>query len=205
MAKKIAISALIQHVNGIISLKGKESDFIGLVERYLKIILDENANLYGFILHDKDMDEDGRIKTPHIHFVADMKKRIRVSTLINKIAKACDLDTMAITIDKYSSFEGSFQYLIHLNNPSKFHYGIEQVTTNVPEDDIDLILDATTTVLDFEVLKGACRQADDILDVIEIIGLSAYKSYRPVVLDVYQAIQRRDAVEKSLTREVPGI
>lgn len=196
MAKKIAISALIQHVNGIISLKGKESDFIGLVERYLKIILDENANLYGFILHDKDMDEDGRIKTPHIHFVADMKKRIRVSTLINKIAKACDLDTLAITIDRYTSFEGSFQYLIHQNSPDKFHYDIEKVTTNVPEDDIDLILDATTSVLDYEELKSACRDANDIMDVIDRIGLSAYKSYRQVVIDVFQCVQRRDAQER---------
>lgn len=203
MSKKVALSSLISHVNGIITLKDKDAEFIGLVKKYLGIILDDSASLYGFILHDKDVDDDGKIKTPHIHFVANLKKRVRVATMINRIAKACDLDTLAITIDKYQSFEGSFQYLIHQNNPNKHHYPIEDVVTNVPEDDIDLILDSTTSVLDFDSLVGACKIANDVLDVIEDIGLSAYKSYRMVVLDVFQCVKRRQQSEKCF--EVQGL
>ena len=103
MSKKVALSSLISHVNGIITLKDKDADFIGLVKKYLGIILEDSASLYGFILHDKDVDDDGKIKTPHIHFVANLKKRVRVATLINRIAKACDLDTLSITIISTSS------------------------------------------------------------------------------------------------------
>ena len=55
-------------INAVISLKDKSYEAIkGAIMVDLTNWCEVNCKMYGYILHDKDVLEDGTAKTPHIH------------------------------------------------------------------------------------------------------------------------------------------
>lgn len=85
-------------------------------------IIDFCANTfkYAFILHDKDLN-----KSPHYHIVCSFKQ----NKSFDSVRKLFPQDQNTIVeklIDKY----GAFEYLTHKNDPDKFQYSFDLVSTN---------------------------------------------------------------------------
>lgn len=173
-------------LNGIISLKDYDKPQLEIIKTKLKDFLSTSCDIYAFIVHDKDILEDGTLKTVHIHFVADLKVTCRLSTTINNISAALVVDPFAVTLDKYTSFEGSIQYLIHKNNPDKAQYQQSDIISNITADDLGNYLDAAHTAFDIDNWISIISNASTLTEVIKGIGISYYNMYRNTICDLFR-------------------
>lgn len=100
---------------------------------------------FAYIVHDMDVDENGELKKPHIHWVGQRS--------------ACTLDFVAShieipenSIEYCRKFKRSIRYLIHEDSPSKFQYEQEKIVTSFDLTkyfDDDYLANATDEIVDF--------------------------------------------------------
>lgn len=81
---------------------------------------------WAYCLHDSDVNDSGELKKPHIHWVGRGDPRT-----LSAVAKFLGLKENEVELGK--NFKALIQYLIHLNNPEKAQYSIEDVVTNIPD------------------------------------------------------------------------
>lgn len=110
---------------------------------------------WAWILHDKDVDENGEIKKPHIHFVGLMRGPLKISTVASRIGLP---DNYIRFADKWKSV---VRYLVHdtPDSEEKYQYTLDEVHSNfdvsnflrggAPEVQAAAIYDAITS-------KGMC-------------------------------------------------
>lgn len=80
---------------------------------------------WAYILHDKDVNENGELKKPHIHWVGRATPRC-----LSVVSNFLGLPENDIEVVK--SFDNMVMYLIHLNDIDKFQYSPDDVETNLP-------------------------------------------------------------------------
>lgn len=81
---------------------------------------------WAYCLHDSDVSDEGELKKPHIHWVGRGDPRT-----LSAVAKFLGLKENEVELGK--NFKALVQYLIHLNNPEKAQYSIEDVVTNIAD------------------------------------------------------------------------
>lgn len=81
---------------------------------------------FAMILHDKDCDENGELKKPHIHWVG----RFRAPRSLDAVAD--EIGVPSNMIERCRSFDAAIRYLIHADNPEKYHYPIDSVFSTFP-------------------------------------------------------------------------
>lgn len=79
-----------------------------------------------YITHDRDVDENGELKKPHLHWCGKRSSPALLSTISNSLG----IEANAIEFCK--SWKYSLRYLIHADNPEKFQYEPGEVTANFP-------------------------------------------------------------------------
>lgn len=159
----------------------------------LKNWLEGNTKQYAFILHDKDILETGEPKTPHLHVVCNMNNaKQRIATILNDLTKSLDISPLLVTIDKYSSFNASLQYLIHKNNEEKYQYDIKDIVTNIPPQELDLFMkyETQSEELTAERLIDVVKKAKKRTDIMREVGLFNYRINRPVIMDIAQELNK---------------
>lgn len=80
---------------------------------------------YAMILHDKDIDQDGKPKKPHYHVVLRFNQAVWSSA----ICKALEIEHTFI--EDCKRFENALQYLIHYNDTEKAQYSVDEVKGNL--------------------------------------------------------------------------
>lgn len=173
----------------VINFEDKEVDK-GVIDN-LKDWLEKNTKQYAFILHDKDILEDGTKKTPHLHAVCNMKTtKQRIATILNDLTKSLNISAFLVSIDKYSSFHSSIQYLIHKNNDEKYQYDIEDIVTNIPRQELDLFMkyETQSDELTAERLIDVVKKSNKRTDIMREVGLFNYRINRPVIMDIAQEL-----------------
>lgn len=80
---------------------------------------------WAYILHDKDVNENGEPKKPHIHWVGRATPRC-----LSVVSNFLGLPENDIEVVK--NFDNMVMYLIHLNDIDKFQYSPDDVETNLP-------------------------------------------------------------------------
>lgn len=81
---------------------------------------------YAWILHDKDVNENGELVTPHRHLILHLKSQSIPERIHNWF---CFFESNTfVEIGRSRSALG--QYLIHENSESKFQYDISNVFSN---------------------------------------------------------------------------
>lgn len=81
---------------------------------------------WAYCLHDSDVNDDGELKKPHIHWVGRGDPRT-----LSAVAKFLGLKENEVELGK--NFKALIQYLIHLNNPEKAQYSMTDVVTNISD------------------------------------------------------------------------
>lgn len=81
---------------------------------------------WAYCLHDSDVNDEGELKKPHIHWVGRGDPRT-----LSAVAKFLGLKENEVELGK--NFKALIQYLIHLNNHEKAQYSIEDVVSNIPD------------------------------------------------------------------------
>lgn len=80
---------------------------------------------WAYILHDKDVNENGELKKSHIHWVGRATPRC-----LSVVSNFLGLPENDIEVVK--NFDKMVMYLIHLNDIDKFQYSPDDVETNLP-------------------------------------------------------------------------
>lgn len=174
-------------INVVISLKGIK-DFSVILD-ILKNYCNEYMQLYAFILHDKDILDDGQVKTPHIHLVGLLKNnRQRLSTTLTNISDSIKLPPLAISIDKMSDIVGSIQYLVHKNDSNKYQYCIDQIITNISEGELTTYMNSDSKCVSIEYLIDVVEKHRSKIEIMRVIGLSYYHLYRNTINDIYKEV-----------------
>lgn len=102
------------------------TDFEHLNKETLEKALDNNAiKDYAYIIHDKDLKEDGTTKYKHYH----ISLRFKYSQDTKNVAKWFNVSENFVSKIK-GRYEDSLLYLIHANAPEKYQYSIEEVKSN---------------------------------------------------------------------------
>lgn len=89
-----------------------------------KLALDfiiHNFENYIYILHDRDIKDDGEIKKEHYHVILHFPNARTIKTLSKKI----NVEENNFYIIK--SFTGQLRYLIHYDDDEKTRYNVEEV------------------------------------------------------------------------------
>lgn len=110
------------------------------------------------ILHDKDLDEEGKIKKPHWHIV------IRCKNAVWNTALAKDLGVEDNYIQKCRSLKSSLKYLIHFDNPDKYQYSIDSVEGSLKKKLVRFIQDDEKD------------ETEKVIDLMSFIDGSGYLS-----------------------------
>ena len=173
------LSTMTKFINVVISLKDYDINEIETVEDNLNTWCAINCDVFAFILHDKDIDNDGVLKTKHIHCVATLKSsKKRLSTTIKDIAEIIGVCEKAISIEKLVSLSGGIQYLTHKNNSEKYQYSVNDITTNLSNTELMLYYEddkpsfSIDTIVNAIIKHKGCRLA-----IMREIGLSYYHAY----------------------------
>lgn len=116
------------------------------------------------VLHDRDKEDDGSIKSPHYHILIRFDK----PTTIGSVEKIIPNHPSNL-IQFVKSFKGACRYLLHLDNPEKAQYTIDELVGNV------------------QIAKRHCR-TDDIEEV-EILKIVDYIHSKKEYLLYYEVLQ----------------
>ena len=158
----------------------------------LKEFLNANALQYAFIKHDKDVSDNGEMKTLHYHVVVlnSVKKRQRLSTILTALAVALQVNTMAISIEPLKNDIGSLQYLLHKNDAEKYQYSKSDIVTNIDLKELDTYLLAENDNITIDRLVYLCTTCNNLIEVMQAVGLGRYHIYRNVIHDIWKNVSR---------------
>lgn len=126
---------------------------------------------YAYILHDKDFyleDEydkegnlkhaKGEIKKPHWHVVINVGPNARWNTAI-----ASELGITPNYVEKCGKLDRALEYLIHFNEPDKYHYELDEVHGNLK------------TRLKIEINKQDKTEGEKVVELLDYIdGFEGY-------------------------------
>lgn len=85
------------------------------------------------------------------------------------------------------------QYLTHKNNPEKTQVDKSQIVHNLSKADFEIFYNATVgNVITFELLYSTCLSNDNIIGVIQEIGLNNFRQWRNVVWDIFNGLHNQE-------------
>lgn len=119
-------------------------------KKALDFIIDNYS--YAYILHDRDLLDNGELKKSHIHVVLKF---------INYRWRNAIAEELGITpnyLEKCRNLENALKYLIHFNNEEKCQYDLEEVKGDLKEKLANYINNTDKT------------ESEKVLDLLQYIG-----------------------------------
>ena len=84
-----------------------------------------NYESYAYIIHDKDLNNNGELKKAHTHIVLEFNNARWSSSLAEELGIAPNY------LQNCKNFEKALDYLIHFNDDTKYQYDISEVKGNL--------------------------------------------------------------------------
>ena len=131
-------------------------------ESHIKALeyIKNNYENYAFIIHDKDLNNDGELKKPHTHIVLEFNNARWSSSI------AEELGILPNYLQNCNNFEKALDYLIHFNDDTKYQYSIDEVKGNLKK---QLIKSINSFGKDEnEVVKDIINIIKNTNDIIEL-------------------------------------
>lgn len=155
---------------------------------------------YAFIEHEGDIKPStGEVEGVHYHICGDTKtSKVPFSQRLNEIRDFFRFDNVnGIEIDQYISIEGAIQYLTHKNQPDKTQHKKEEIVHNFTKEDFEIYYNAEIgNVITYELLYSAVIQSNNIIEVIKILGIGNYRTWRSIVWDVWNCLNGDPSTQK---------
>lgn len=134
----------------------------------------ETLPLYYYILHDKDIADDGKLKKPHYHILIDFRSSRNLSTVVGYFSHFENLAENSF--ERIISKKASIRYLVHLDDDLKHQYKMDEIKTN------------DASYKDYLLTK---RSAEDDLDLLQSINQKFLpqrekdfiENYRPILVN----------------------
>lgn len=77
-----------------------------------------------YILHDKDIGDDGTLKKAHYHVYGKLDTPRTPQSVANALGVG------VASLRPVSSWRGAVRYLVHLDHPDKFQYSADDIVSN---------------------------------------------------------------------------
>ena len=175
---------------------GTNKDFVPFFKNWVNDNIDI-INFWAYVLHDKDLLDNGELKTAHYHIVLLFNKAINKMTLINDLARFFIISKDAISVREIKSVRCSLLYLSHLklNDDNTFvvidnkhYYDLDSLVISDKHYFNDILygvvnLDLTNN-LDIEALINLCASTNSLVYIYRKIGLANAKKYRFIIKDL---------------------
>lgn len=87
-------------------------------------LLDSTFKEWAYVLHDKDTDDEGNLKKPHIHWIGKRASPVPISTISNSLGVPYN------SVVFCNRWKQSARYLIHLDSPDKEAYLPSDIVSN---------------------------------------------------------------------------
>lgn len=132
---------------------------------------------YAYIIHDKDVNDKGVLKEPHIHLMLRFSDSVPTTAILAKLSGIC----RAEHLQKCHSWSGAIGYLCHTNAPDKYHYDDTAVHSN----------------FDWQTLRDSVKKYDikPIVDGIADGTIKQYNIYN--YIDVYNYTQNKTTIDRA--------
>lgn len=162
--------------NLVIESFDKENERYITTEDILKVLKPICVEYY-LINHYADVNEKGELKRQHYHAVIKLCKRVRKTTIIGVLAELLGIKETLISCEMLFNKRAAVRYLIHLDDPNKYHYDELNIFTN-NESELFNILHYDISNLDTEQLIDIVKKCDaDKLEIMRVLGLKTYNLY----------------------------
>ena len=152
---------------------------------------------YAYILHDKDVLDNGEIKGKHIHILLCAETGKSSNSWIEHFAKGLGVDPTAISVQMQGSEKKCLRYLLHLDDGTKHQYDRSEVVTNM-DDVCKKAWSATTGFVSnpsLDQLEKAYKEGPRAL--YNLVGMNAFNRARNVCETIIRAdTQAQDLAEK---------
>ncbi len=91
-----------------------------------------NIRTWAYILHDKDVDDDGNPKAPHVHIVLELVDAVKFSTVGNYVGVAAQYvnkikQQYKAGQKRFADIGGALSYLTHRNASDRYQYDDSEV------------------------------------------------------------------------------
>ena len=99
------------------------------IEGLTNFLKDNNSLVdeYAYILHDRDVKDDGTPKEPHLHFLLVLRRSRRLADIQSCLKKTLQGNVM---LQSCHSVTASYGYLTHENEDSKAHYDESSIVSS---------------------------------------------------------------------------
>lgn len=90
-----------------------------------------DINFYAFILHNKDLTEEGKPKKEHFHLMVDYNLKTHKSSTaeLTKLLKT-EYSIEDARVKKITNYKAFARYLIHKDNKNKYQYNKKEIITS---------------------------------------------------------------------------
>lgn len=162
----------------------QQTSHIESIDEMVKTIKANQAvERFAYIIHNKDVDADGKLKAEHIHIMIKFAYSYNVMTL----AKQLNLEAQYIQKIQSRNYEDALLYLTHANAKEKYQYSADAVKANfdyvaICERYLKRKEQVTSKISEKEQLKLLC---DEIVqgkirryNYFEFISTDLYVRYR---------------------------
>lgn len=146
----------------------------------------EVIKFYAFILHDKDTNDNGELKTPHYHIVIYLTRAFAKNTIIMDIVKSMSINKLIVSCRVGDIVESTI-YLTHSESKTKYHYSSLDIVTNDIYN-LNSILSHQTClyILSIDYLIELVIKSDSLSQVYSVLGLKDAKLYRAIITDLWR-------------------
>lgn len=138
------------------------------------------------IIHDKDEDDNGNLKTIHIHAVLKTN-RMRKATLINDLTELLGLPEQCISAEKIGKFRRAIRYLIHMDDGDKTDYLPFDILTNDQHIVDNCFVNQIEEVTE-EDLINVVRYEKTTSKILIKIGKENYKKWASIIHDLQKEL-----------------
>lgn len=143
----------------------------------------ERLGRYASIIHDKDVLEDGTLKTAHAHIVLQGEEARSSKSWLDLVSMALDLDRKCISIEACKNVTGALRYLVHKDDTDKAQYDPSAIITNC-SDDVKTALEATAKRPLDSFTADELLACPTLRDLLDLCGNALYLRLKPIYLDL---------------------
>lgn len=167
--------------NYTITLYENEED-----ERILFYI--KNNYNYAYILHDKDITEDGERKKNHYHVAFTFENERHLKAI------AEELNVEEYRIEKIRAWKKYIRYLIHKDNSEKYQYDLDEIESNI--NNINKYFKEDKEIEDMTKILEFIYTIDRYLYITEVLEFSlthnCYATYRRAGNQIIKIIEEHN-------------
>lgn len=159
-------------------------DEVFRIEEYCR----DNHIKFAYILHDKDINDDGTKKKLHWHFDVFFEQ-------VRSIKKVSEEYKVPLNLIEWKADKiGTIQYLVHRNHPLKYQYQVSNIVSNM---DIDK----------YFIEDKKSSETDDLRLIMDYIAnkealVSLYQIYCfAIENDIWSSYRRNYSIIKDILKE----